>query len=123
MKQRPKNLNLLNVKLPITALVSVIHRISGILLFFLIPFILFILRSSLMSEVDFMLIKSYFSMIFVKIFLMFFLSLLIFHVFAGYRHIFMDYGMYEDKNGGINSSKVVLYLFVLFFFITGVFIW
>jgi succinate dehydrogenase / fumarate reductase cytochrome b subunit len=123
VKQRPKNLNLFNMRLPITAFVSILHRISGILLFFFIPFVLFILRNFLISEVNFIIIKSYFSMIIVKIFLITFLSVLIFHLFAGIRHILMDYGMYEDKNGGNNSAKNVLYLFGLFFLITGVFIW
>lgn len=123
MKERPKNLNLFNMRIPITAIVSIMHRISGILLFFLIPFILFILRESLISEVNFILIKSYFSMILVKIFLLIFLSLLIYHVFAGWRHILMDYGFYEFKDGGFYTSKIVLLLFVLFFLITGVFIW
>lgn len=123
MVQRPRNLNLFNLKLPISAFVSVSHRISGILLFFLIPFILFILRSALTSEVDFMVVKSYCSMFFVKIGFIFFLSLLIIHVFAGFRHILMDYGFYEDKKGGIYSSKAVLFLFFVFFLITGIFIW
>ena len=123
MKERPKNLNLFNMRIPITAVISIMHRVSGILLFFLIPFILYILRESLISEVNFIIIKSYFSIFLVKIFLMFFLSLLIYHVFAGWRHILMDYGFYECKNGGIYTSKIVLFLFVFFFFITGVFIW
>ena len=34
---RPKNLNLFTIRFPIPAIVSILHRISGIILFFLIP--------------------------------------------------------------------------------------
>ncbi|QQG46710.1 MAG: succinate dehydrogenase, cytochrome b556 subunit [Candidatus Azosocius agrarius] len=123
MKQKPKNLNLFNLKLSVMALVSILHRISGILLFLLIPCVLFILKISLASEVNFIIVKNYFSIIFVKICLIFFLSLLIYHLFAGIRHIFMDFGMWENKKGGIRSAKGVLYFFSLFVLIMGVFIW
>ncbi|HFL8794925.1 MAG TPA: succinate dehydrogenase, cytochrome b556 subunit [Candidatus Azosocius sp. HAIN] len=123
MDKRPKNLNLFVFKFPITALVSIFHRVSGVLLFLLVPFILFVLKNSLLSEVNFIILKSYFSLAIIKIFFILFLSLLIFHLFAGVRHMLMDYGFYEDKIGGFISAKFVFVFFSLFVLITGVFIW
>ena len=42
-RDRPKNLDLRTIRLPINALVSILHRLSGCVLFLLIPIILFTL--------------------------------------------------------------------------------
>ena len=52
-RDRPKNLDLRTIRLPINALVSILHRLSGCVLFLLIPIILFTLFQTLKSENDF----------------------------------------------------------------------
>ena len=52
-RDRPKNLDLRTIRLPINALVSIMHRLSGCVLFLLIPIILFVLSQTLKSENDF----------------------------------------------------------------------
>ena len=50
MDKRPINLNFLTMTFPITAIVSLLHRMSGIFLFLLIPLLLWMLQESLASE-------------------------------------------------------------------------
>src|SRR5579872_3303497 len=50
---RPKNLNLLTIRFPIPAIVSILHRLSGVVLFLLIPIILWGLSQSLASDDSF----------------------------------------------------------------------
>jgi len=48
-KARPKYLDLLQIRLPVPGLVSILHRISGLALFLFLPFLLWLLQSSLFS--------------------------------------------------------------------------
>jgi len=52
-KNRPKNLNLLTIRLPINALVSILHRATGCALFLVLPFMLLLLQLSLSSAANF----------------------------------------------------------------------
>jgi succinate dehydrogenase / fumarate reductase cytochrome b subunit len=48
-KNRPRFLNLWQIRLPITGVVSILHRLSGIFLVLLFPFLLYLLQLSLRS--------------------------------------------------------------------------
>ncbi len=89
-KARPVwyNLNLLN--LPIPGLVSIFHRISGVLLFVGLVWLLFLLDMSLSSESDFDRFKSYVSLPIVKLALMVILWSYLHHFCAGIRYLFLD---------------------------------
>lgn len=52
-KQRPVNLALLTIRFPATAVASILHRASGVLVFLLIPFLLWALDRSLASPEGF----------------------------------------------------------------------
>jgi succinate dehydrogenase / fumarate reductase cytochrome b subunit len=39
--------------MPLAAIVSILHRISGVLMFVLLPFVLYLLQNSLRSEISF----------------------------------------------------------------------
>ncbi len=52
-KKRPINLDLSSLKFPPMAIASILHRVSGVLIFLLFPFVLFILGCSLQSEESF----------------------------------------------------------------------
>jgi len=45
--QRPKYLDLFRIRLPVPGFVSILHRISGLGLFLFLPFLLWLLQSSL----------------------------------------------------------------------------
>ena len=89
-KARPVwyNLNLLN--LPVPGLVSIFHRISGVLLFVGLIWLLFLLDMSLSSEADFDRFKSYVSLPIVKLALLVILWSYLHHFCAGIRYLFLD---------------------------------
>lgn len=89
-KARPVwyNLNLLN--LPVPGLVSIFHRISGVLLFVGLIWLLFLLDMSLSSEADFDRFKSYVSLPIVKLALLVILWSYLHHFCAGIRFLFLD---------------------------------
>ena len=66
---RPVNLDISSIKLPITALVSILHRVSGVVLVAVIPVLLYALYVSLQSPMHFELVAAVFALMAVKIIL------------------------------------------------------
>jgi len=91
IKQRPKNLNLFKIKLPISGIVSILHRLSGVMLFLSVPAILWIFQLSLSSERNFQTLTNIalFSPA-LKLFVLFLIWGFLHHLFAGLRHLFLD---------------------------------
>lgn len=108
MPQRPVNLNFLTIRFPITAWVSILHRLSGIFLFLLIPVLLWALQTSLASEEDFLRLKTNLQSPWVKILLWVSLSALVYHLIAGIRHLLLDLHFAESKVLGRFSAQLVL---------------
>lgn len=106
-KKRPVNLNLMTIKFPIAAISSILHRVSGLLLFVLIPVGLWGFEKSLTPE-GFALLQQVNSCIVVRLIEWFMLSGLIYHVVAGVRHLFMDAGWFEGPVSGQRSAWVVI---------------
>ncbi|MDA8561670.1 succinate dehydrogenase, cytochrome b556 subunit [Gammaproteobacteria bacterium] len=122
-KQRPINLNLLTLKFPITAIVSILHRISGIFLFLCIPFFLWGLHLSLSSEQNFETLKEFLLSPVVKFFVWFFLSAFIYHLFAGIKHLLMDLHIGENLKGSRVMSFLTLFFSGLFIVMAGYWLW
>ena len=114
--KRPVNINLLKIKLPLTALLSITHRLSGMFVFFVVlpltAISLYYLAESLDSYEQFSgLIESNFGLKF-----LFLLSLIIFkyHIFTGLRHMLMDFHLIsESLNASHRSSQITLMLFLI----------
>ncbi len=123
MKRRPINLNFLTLRFPITAWVSIAHRLSGVLLFFSIPLILWYFQASLSSEASFSKINIFFHDPVVKIGLSVFISALCYHLVAGIRHLLLDIHIGESKSGGRKGAKLVIVLFVAFLPAIGYWLW
>lgn len=102
---RPVNLSLsqvlaVNLKSPV-AIASILHRISGVVVFLLIPLLLWLLQESLASAESFEHIKTVVLGGFVVKALVFVtLAALIFHFVAGIKHLIMDFGLGETLEGG-----------------------
>ena len=102
-KLRPKNLNLLTIKLPINALVSIMHRASGIGLFLLLPLMLLALQQSLASEESYLVLKQLLAHWAVKLLLIASSWAFFHHFYAGIRHLL------QDVHWDDNTAKVTLY--------------
>ncbi len=116
LKTRPVNLNLFTINFPISAIVSIIHRVTGVLIFLLIPLLLWIFQVSIHSRMSFETVQSILANHSLSKFLVWLgLSFLTYHCIAGFRHLLMDYtGFGEEKDSG----SQIAYAFLLFSLIT-----
>ena len=103
-----KNLNLFSIRLPLPALVSILHRLSGVLLFLLMPFLTWAFCHSISSEINFNKIVFILNAWPVKIIQVFFIWALIHHLMAGLRHLLLDLQIGSDLIIARFSSKTVL---------------
>lgn len=99
-KNRPVNLNIPSMKFPITALVSIMHRLSGLLLFLFIPYVLWLLWYSLNSPQSFDVLKGYMDSFILRFVVWLFISSLFYHLVAGIRHLLMDLHIGDTLRGG-----------------------
>nr|WP_286675018.1 succinate dehydrogenase, cytochrome b556 subunit [Pseudomonas subflava] len=121
--QRPVNLDLRTIKLPITAYTSILHRISGVILFLGIVIVLFALDKSLASEEGFAEVQAYLASPLAKLIIWGLLSALLYHLVAGVRHLIMDMGVGESLEGGKLGSKIVIAVSVVVIVLAGVWVW
>jgi succinate dehydrogenase / fumarate reductase cytochrome b subunit len=87
---RPKYLNLMQIRMPVPAFVSILHRASGAILFLMLPLLLCLLSSSLDSQQSFGSFKSWVGNPLVKVILIGVLWAYLHHFCAGIRHLAMD---------------------------------
>ncbi len=105
------NLNLFTISYPITAVVSILHRISGVILFLSLPWFLSLLLDTLYYP-DLLANYNYAISWFI-------LSNLGYHLFAGVRHLIMDAGFLEARTKASISAYMVIVLAVLFSIVIG----
>lgn len=121
--QRPVNLDLRTIKLPVTAYTSILHRISGVILFVGIAVLLYGLDKSLASEEGFAEVKECLTSPLAKFVIWGLLSALLYHLVAGVRHLIMDMGIGETLEGGKLGSQIVLVVSAVVIVLVGVWIW
>lgn len=123
MSQGPRNIgigSLIHYRFPLPAIVSILHRISGILLFIFIPFLLFILSRSLHSQQGFMQLKACLNSVWGKSVCWIFLAAFIYHFIAGIKHLLLDIGLFETQRSARVASIIVLCVAVILIVLTGV---
>lgn len=123
IKQRPKNLNLLTIRFPLPAIVSILHRISGVILFLLIPLMLWGLSLSLSSSDDFDNLHLFLSSPLMKFLIWGFLSAFIYHFLAGIRHLFMDIHLGDELKSGRLSAQLTMAISIVFIILAGIWLW
>lgn len=120
---RPKNLDLTTIDLPLPAKASILHRISGIIVFFAVAFLLCALAASLESAESFASLKAGFDNGLVKFITWGILSALGYHLIAGVKHLVMDMGIGETKEGGRTGAIITLVGGVIVIVLAGVWVW
>lgn len=111
-QKRPININPLSIKLPIPALISISHRVSGVLVFLLIPILLWALGTSLASPEGLARSRDLFANPIGYIFGWILFAALVFHLIAGFRHLLMDLHFGDSYRGGKIGAWIVVILFV-----------
>ena len=122
-RKRPefRNINALkdlpSYRLPVAGIVSILHRISGFLMFLLMPLIIWMFDSSITSEISFAKLSAAFNMgigfvpgWFMKLVALALIWAYLHHFIAGLRHLYMDMFHAVTKEFGKSSAIVTLVL-------------
>ena len=121
-KKRPefRNINALSdlpsYRLPAAGIVSILHRISGVVMFLLLPFIIWMFDTSVSSEISFARFRAAFNVglgfvpgVLVKLVALALIWAYLHHLIAGLRHLWMDVSHKAvSKEFGKTSAVVTL---------------
>jgi succinate dehydrogenase / fumarate reductase cytochrome b subunit len=107
-KKRPVYLNLMQIRLPLPGFVSILHRVSGALLFVSGVWLLFLLDRSLGSQEGFESIRRYSNFLIVKLALLGIIWAYCHHFCAGIRYLLLDLDKGVDLATARMSSVIVL---------------
>jgi succinate dehydrogenase / fumarate reductase, cytochrome b subunit len=132
VKKRPefRNINafkdLTTYRLPLAGIVSILHRISGAIMFLLLPFIIWMFDTSLSSEYSFAKFKAAFNEGMLglpgfiwKLAVLALIWAYLHHLIAGLRHLYMDVNHAVTKEFGKTSAIVTLALSISLALILG----
>ncbi|HGW1148023.1 TPA: succinate dehydrogenase cytochrome b556 subunit [Klebsiella pneumoniae] len=123
-KQRPVNLDLQTIRFPITAIASILHRVSGVITFVAVGIMLWLLGTSLSSPEGFLTAASIMDSFFVKFIMWGILTALAYHVVVGIRHLMMDFGYLDETlEAGKRSAKISFVITVVLSLLAGVLVW
>lgn len=122
-KNRPKNLNLFTIRLPINAVVSILHRASGVLLFLALPVLLLAFQASVHSFESYENLVNLLDGWMMKIVLIGLSWAFFHHFFAGIRHLLQDVHWMTTLQKARFSSRVVLWLVAVSVLIFAIWIW
>jgi succinate dehydrogenase / fumarate reductase, cytochrome b subunit len=132
-KKRPefRNINALtdlpSYRLPAAGLVSILHRISGMLMFLLLPFIIWMFDTSVSSEISFARFRAafnsglwFFPGWFIKLVALALIWAYLHHLIAGVRHLWMDVSHAAvSKEFGARSAQFTLVASILLTLVLG----
>ena len=120
---RPKNLDFSTFSLPLPAITSFLHRVSGVFIFGGLALLLWLLNESLSSEQGFNNVAIWMDNLLVKLSLWAVISGLLYHLIAGIKHLLMDLGIGESLEGGRTGAKLVIAFSAITIVLTGVWLW
>ena len=109
LKQRPGPMRLIDASkypLPVAAKLSILHRVSGVVMFVLLPFVIWMFDTSLSSEVSFEAFTSVLSSPLAKLVVLGLIWAYLHHFCAGVRHLWMDATHSVTKEQGRSSAVV-----------------
>lgn len=123
-KQRPVNLDLKTISFPITAIASILHRVSGVITFIALGILLWLLSLSLSSEQGFVQAQAITDTLIVKFILWVILTALAYHVVGGVRHLLMDLGFGEENLAvASRSARIAFAITIVLSLLVGVLVW
>ncbi len=120
---RPVNLNLIKFHFPVMAVVSILHRIAGVVLFLFIPVLLYLLHTSLISQTAFSNMQNLLVHPIARVLWIVLLAAVVYHWLAGVRHLVMDFGIGESQRAGRVTAWSVIILCVFIVVLIGIRLW
>ena len=106
-QSRPVHLNLFVIRMPIMAVMSILHRASGALLVLAIPYFAYLLGLSLESEAGFAQTQAQLSGLFAKLILLILGWGVLHHLLSGIRFLFIDFDIGVNKISARKTAWVV----------------
>jgi len=122
-KQRPVNLDLSTISMPATAKASILHRVTGVAMFFALVFVIWAWAASLSSPEGFAAVKEVMTSFIAKFIAWGTLTVLSYHIIGGIRHLIMDMGHWEELESGNTSAKAAIGLWLVVAVLAGVWLW
>lgn len=119
---RPKNLNLFTIRFPLPAIVSILHRVSGVFLFLLIPLVLWALQCSLTLD-GFEAMQRTLSNPLYRFLLWAILAPFLYHLVAGIRHLLSDLHIGDTLKAGRVSAVLVFVISAILIVLAGIWLW
>ena len=121
--QRPVFLNLLQIRLPLGGVLSILHRISGVLLVLAIPFFVYFLQLMSGGESSFSHAQELLQSVPGKILTSLIIWVLIQHSISGIRHLMMDLDYGYNKQVARKTATAAFAVSLLLIILSGVLIW
>jgi succinate dehydrogenase / fumarate reductase, cytochrome b subunit len=123
-RPRPVYLNLTEIRLPLPAKVSILHRASGALLFFAgIPLLLWAVGASLASPESFAALKGVLASPIAKLAMLVLAWAYLHHLLAGVRHLLLDARIGVELPQARQSAAAVLAVSLFLTLLVGVRLW
>lgn len=119
---RPVNLNLFTIRFPLPAIVSILHRISGVFLFISIPIILWALDYSLTQD-GFDAMHDWRGNILTKLMIWAILAGFLYHFVAGIRHLLSDIHIGSTLRSGRRTALLALVISIVLILLAGIWLW
>ncbi|MBU3694708.1 MAG: succinate dehydrogenase, cytochrome b556 subunit [Rhodocyclaceae bacterium] len=121
--KRPKHLDLLRISLPLPAKVSILHRVSGALLFLALPILIYYLDQSLDSAEGFAAAAAFFDQPLAKLAALLLVWSYAHHFCAGIRYLLLDLHVGLDRVPANRSAAIVLVASLALTALVGVKLW
>lgn len=106
-KKRPKNLDLMTIRLPLPGILSILHRVSGAVIFLLLPVLLWLWQSSLESPESYDAFKVLAAHPLARIVFAGLIWLYLHHFCAGIRYLLLDLHIGVELPAARLSSRIV----------------
>lgn len=125
LKKRPVFLDMLvlTTHLPLPGIVSILHRISGVVLFLLLPVLLMLLAGSLSDGETFAVYQAWAGHWLVKLVLWGLLWAFCHHLFAGIRFLLLDAHIGTDLKNARMGARIVLISGIIVALVIGALLW
>lgn len=115
MSTKPVFINLLKISLPLAALLSITHRVTGVFIFFLVlPASAYFLSLLLESQVSYLNFFALYDDTFIlRTFVLFLALIFSYHVFTGIRHMLLDFHLISETLDATKKSAVITLILFL----------
>ena len=123
-RNRPKNLDLTTIQLPVMGVASILHRVSAIIIWASLAIFLPMLYLSLSSAEGFSQVQELLTTNgFVQFIVWGLLTAVGYYTMGGLKHLIQEFGYFESLEGGRSISQVALGLGVVLSVLFGFWIW